>query len=126
MDNREIVMLKSAKTLAEWNALFDARQKRDFSKEAANARHEAFGDDPQAIPAGSYCHGPSTQEPQEGTDMPVIRSNTCPFWARVDRGEGEYSGWCAKIKGDDDSSLLWDQCKECGINDDVRIEDLEA
>ena len=59
------------------------------------------------IPDGCYCHG-------------------CIFWERIPDREPMEDGWCLYLnKGDlefyeEDNwlSLLWDQCKECGINDE--------
>jgi len=47
----------------------------------------------------------------------------CPYWDQVDDKEDQEKGYCWFLeKGDyDDPSafnLLWDQCKECGKNDD--------
>ena len=84
--------------------------------------------DESVIPKGCYCYS---------------ADYVCPYWKiKKDRPE-QYNGWCdflkkgdlelAKdmlledvrtgevIKGDElpiPVSLLWDQCKECGINED--------
>jgi hypothetical protein len=61
------------------------------------------------VPMGDYCYD---------------KNGTCPFWSRFD---GIYprqsNGYCSLIERGDwmdrDSGgtfLLWDQCKECGIN----------
>lgn len=59
------------------------------------------------IPEGCYCHG-------------------CPFWGRIPDREPMEDGYCHYLKKGDlefyeeDNwlSLLWDMCKECGINDE--------
>lgn len=52
------------------------------------------------IPRGIYCYD---------------ENGTCPYWRKV----GE-NGFCDYMElGDEnlDIGLLWDQCKECGINE---------
>ncbi len=87
------------------------------------------------IPKGPYCYSGSRGR------------GKCPFWSISSEYPNQYNGYCAFLgKGDwnlgmDDPifghkpstgerwmtpksdvpipiNLLWDQCKECGINDD--------
>jgi hypothetical protein len=68
------------------------------------------------IPPGLYCYhlisGPD--------EKMCFKTLVCPYWGkRLDKPEQE-SGYCHFLgKGDwekDGTFLLWDQCKECGIN----------
>ena len=93
--------------------------------------------DESLIPKGQYCY---TYE--DGKFKP------CPYWDTVDDAPSQYNGYCHFLeKGDleietemvfiDEKtgeksmgnelpfpcSLLWDQCKECGINNDIDEED---
>ena len=62
------------------------------------------------IPEGPYCYGPN---------------GVCPFWSRwEDQYPHQSNGYCSLLERGDwmdsengGTSLLWDQCKECGIND---------
>lgn len=80
------------------------------------------------IPKGCYCYD---------------ENGTCPYWDKIEGAPKQYNGYCwyleqgdMEILAEDDFteqntgevrkgkdlpfpvSLLWDQCKECGINDD--------
>lgn len=79
--------------------------------------------DTSVIPKGTYCY---TRDGKGGT-------TSCPYlFSRpsmlLDPAHGEQeSGYCAFLqKGDwmdkDGTMLLWDACKECGINDDLEEE----
>ena len=84
------------------------------------------------IPKGSYCYT------YEGDDFKI-----CPYWDTIEGAPKQYNGYCHYLeKGDIDleqkmeflntktnetvmgvdlpfpCSLLWDQCKECGINNE--------
>jgi hypothetical protein len=63
--------------------------------------------DASVIPAGLYCYDDE---------------HVCRYWSlRADRPH-QANGFCAYLgKGDVElgaGSLLWDQCKECGVNDE--------
>jgi hypothetical protein len=69
------------------------------------------------IPNGTYCHGP---RPKKGS--------LCPFWDRDEGREHQENGFCHLLNEGDwmmpgGWGLLWDQCKECGINDEWEDED---
>jgi len=58
------------------------------------------------IPIGPYCYN----------------NKICPYWYRAEDGVDQAYGYCSYLhKGDwmkDGTMLLWDQVKECGVNDD--------
>ncbi len=77
---------------------------------------KAFRDNDGAtsiIPEGMYCYG---------------KDGRCPYWAISENHEEQENGYCAFLKEgdwqDEGCSLLWDQVKECGINNDSD-EDIE-
>jgi len=88
-----------------------------------------------AIPPGPYCYY-------------SYKGPTCPFWDKDDSKPYQENGYCHYLqRGDWENndekeyinvktgekqtanqiglplSLLWDQCKECGINDDIDEDD---
>jgi hypothetical protein len=58
------------------------------------------------IPEGIYCYD---------------KNGLCPFWDKDETKPEDESGYCHYLgEGDwecEHISLLWDQVKECGIND---------
>lgn len=62
---------------------------------------------PTVIPFGYYCYD---------------KTGNCPYIDNAANKDEQQSGFCWFLnKGDweeDGTFLLWDQCKECGINDD--------
>lgn len=90
--------------------------------EAANARHAELNGDTSVIPTGPYCYnitGPSYEDEAGNIRIPA---KTCPYWASKLLEDGDKVGYCAHLKcADDDEEpgwgLLFDQVKECGIND---------
>lgn len=82
------------------------------------------------IPQGLYCYQPG-QVVTDQNGMPQMKVELCPYWAIDPNKMDQQNGYCALIKatqdeGDDDGlSLLWDQVKECGINDDLEDEDFD-
>lgn len=78
-------------------------------------KHGRFTEEPDinAIPEGPYCYGPNWEP--------------CPYWSKSPFHPYQENGYCALLgKGDWEleGGLLWDQCKECGIKDDIREGDL--
>jgi hypothetical protein len=75
----------------------------------------------EAIPRGIYCY----RLLEAKLDTLVIES--CPYWDRDEEREKQNCGYCHYLKQGDwmteHLSLLWDQCKECKINDDDEDED---
>lgn len=61
----------------------------------------------KVIPKGGYCYD---------------ENGKCPFWDTMPSMDKQSCGYCHWLqKGDweeDGTFLLWDQCKECGVNDD--------
>ena len=65
------------------------------------------------IPKGIYCYNVISI-----TNEGKIHAKTCPFWFL----RTKEVGYCSLLKKSDDDldsfGLLWDQVKECGINDE--------
>jgi len=63
------------------------------------------------IPQGSYCY-------TRGANGEFL---LCPFWSRVESQSEQQNGFCHYLKVGDwqhpGIGLLWDQCKECGVNE---------
>jgi hypothetical protein len=62
-----------------------------------------------SIPLGHYCYTIIGHSPGK------IKVKICPFWRKMNKGAyctymRTYANW------GDTSNLIWDQCKECGIN----------
>jgi hypothetical protein len=67
--------------------------------------------DTECIPTGSYCHGKDDQP-------------RCPYWAVAEDMPHQMDGYCKYLERGDweleaGHSLLWDQCKACGIKDNT-------
>ena len=58
------------------------------------------------IPKGCYCYD---------------ENGLCPFWDKMESMPEQQNGYCHWLQSgdfeEDGTMLLWDQCKECGIND---------
>lgn len=90
--------------------------------------------DKTLIPEGPYCYT------YDDNDVYIL----CPYWRRIPERPEQYDGFCdylekgdielskemifmdmqtnEEVMGDDlpfPAGLLWDQCKECGINDRI-------
>jgi len=69
--------------------------------------------DTSFIPHGIYCY---TWLRSGGTEV-------CPYWSKHDDKPHQMNGYCSYLErgdwGGQSLSLLWDQCKECGINEDL-------
>jgi hypothetical protein len=77
--------------------------------------------DTSIIPHGIYCYshtGNTVDIPGWGQ---VPETKVCPYWSVRDDQPEQENGYCAYLEVGDWEvpwiSLLWDQCKECGIND---------
>lgn len=57
--------------------------------------------DKYKIPNGIYCYD---------------ENGTCPYWQK--RNGKVYCAFLEKDEDELDSLILWDQCKECGVNDE--------
>jgi hypothetical protein len=68
------------------------------------------------IPEGEYCYSVKTHE--DG----FVERKTCPFWDKILDFPKQNNGYCHfRKQGDWQGSgigMLWDQCKECGLNID--------
>lgn len=57
------------------------------------------------------------------------RMNVCPYWEMLNEVDenGEYICYCKYLKSksyvQDSGNLIWDMCKECGINDEWEEEE---
>jgi hypothetical protein len=77
------------------------------------------------IPPGVYCYRGSEllENERDANGFPkLLKKNVCPWWSihrdqpEQENGHCEYLGY-----GDwevDGLSLLWDSCKECGVNNE--------
>lgn len=93
------------------------------------ARYQARWNAARAVvPVGSHCYtitGVTTRE----DGMPVIATKVCPYWKYRGDQPDKRTGYCRLLRAGDATQgrdargnprgtfLLWDQCKECGIND---------
>jgi hypothetical protein len=77
--------------------------------------------DARLIPHGPYCYE-WIIDPIPLKNHNVLLWRVCPYARNKLTAEEQNFGYCIYLdKGDfdeDGTSLLWDQCKECGINDD--------
>lgn len=95
----------------------------DTSPKAADARFKANDGDESVIPAGSYCYTPIRMIEEPGRP-PRMKIKHCPYWGHDFDKPRQQTGYCALLgQGDWDPDpngpfLLWDQVKECGLNDD--------
>lgn len=81
--------------------------------------------DPDAlakIPQGPYCYHGWVETPNidvNGVSHGKVKA--CPFWGMDERKPRQMNGYCTYLGYGDwerkGSGLLWDACKECGIND---------
>jgi hypothetical protein len=84
----------------------------------ADTRHAELKGDESVIPKGLYCYDVIGHIPATEDQPPRRQIKPCPYWGKDDAGHG----YCAKLQasdGDPDGTmLLFDQVKECGINDE--------
>jgi hypothetical protein len=70
--------------------------------------------DETKIPKGGYCYNVIKFEKGK------IKIKLCPYWRKIENKPEQADGYCIFLeKGDfqeNGTSLLWDQCKECGKN----------
>jgi hypothetical protein len=95
----------------------------DRTPEAADARHAELKGDESVIPMGDYCYTVTGFTPASEGKPPRMQIKHCPYWAM----NGHQDGYCAKLKCSDSDPngtlLLFDQTKECGINEHTEEED---
>lgn len=83
------------------------------------------------IPQGMYCYtrvpDPEGDARRAATGIPYIpgRYVMCPFWEQRADKPSDQNGYCRAMKAGDwmghpnGTMLLFDQCKECGVNDGI-------
>ena len=73
------------------------------------------------VPKGDYCYKLKKIKYDKERSLPFMQIKTCPYWTFDKRYLDEGVGYCKYLKvGDKDENsqgLLWDQVKECGINE---------
>jgi hypothetical protein len=69
--------------------------------------------DTSVIPIGSYCYTPIEVEGDH------YKIKICPYWSRDNEKEEQMNGCCSflGISDHENGTLLWDQIKECGVNE---------
>jgi hypothetical protein len=85
--------------------------------------------DTSVIPKGCYCYEHTGRmktvfHEEIGQHIEVPEIKCCPYWSKRRDKPYQENGYCSYLEsGDWDEpsaiSLLWDQVKECGINDDI-------
>ena len=82
--------------------------------------------DESLIPEGVYCYeilGP-------GSSPGSLHVKNCPYWDRDDAQLSQEDGYCHFLERSDwedtGMGMLWDQCKECGINNALEDDELEG
>jgi hypothetical protein len=92
------------------------------SVEAANQRAAELKRSENVIPEGLYCYKRITDMDVRQDGNPVFKTDVCPYWGSDPTKDEQESGYCAYLKSGDWESglgLLWDLCKECGINENL-------
>lgn len=84
------------------------------------------------IPTGSYCYSliPRDQSPEKSkvTHSPMPAILRCKFYKTLKSKPDQRNGYCRLLKAGDwmphphGTMLLWDGCKECGINTEISDE----
>ena len=79
--------------------------------------------DTSMIPEGPYCYTGLSY------DKGVYHTKVCPYFDHIIASDSQSDGYCHYIEeGDsnldgsdnlDGCGLLWDQCKSCGVNDEI-------
>lgn len=87
-----------------------SRNRTSNHKAFAKGYELIYGKSKEVIPEGLYCYERISEN----------KIKLCPHW-RINKDKPEQmNGYCSFLKKGDWEmgalSLLWDQCKECGIN----------
>lgn len=98
--------------------------------EAANARAAELKGSQEAIPPGLYCYRPLGKGYEDSNGNFRYPVEMCPYWATDPSKPEQENGYCAFLKmadWEDNGGIthLWDQVKECGINDDLEDDEEE-
>ena len=85
--------------------------------------------DTSVIPVGMYCYGVPKSDYEAMFDKENHRidltgkSKICPYWSLNQEHPHQLNGYCGFLgEGDweqEGFGLLWDQCKECGVDRDA-------
>jgi hypothetical protein len=96
---------------ADPDSIFEDLNDRGLSQATLN-----ISDAIQLIPHGDYCYS-SLGVDSQGKQ----RIKCCPFWDKIESFPDQSNGYCHFRKRGDFQDLgfglLWDQCKECGVNE---------
>ena len=66
--------------------------------------------DTTLIPEGDYCYKYIETPSKKNNWRSKVK--VCPYWHSIEDGASAY----CDVLQTEDCILLWDQCKECGIN----------
>lgn len=74
------------------------------------------------IPKGCYCYENFRDSGRRNANgFPIFNMDICPYWDRNEDYPEQMNGYCWYMEmgdwEDGGGGLLWDQIKECGIND---------
>jgi len=74
------------------------------------------------IPQGCYCYNNLRDSGRKtGNNIPIFDVDVCPYWDIDEDQPEQMNGYCWFMEygdwEDGGGGLLWDSCKECGIND---------
>lgn len=103
---------------------------------ARQRRHERLIETArQIVPQGPYCYTLADVAYPDGIGKPPrIKHAACPFYRKRTDWPEQADGYCRFLKAGDSTKgrdrngnprstmLLWDQVKECGVNDDLELE----
>jgi len=83
----------------------------DISKPWETCGRCGWQKDRTVIPIGYYCYTYKSYRKKEGFYL-------CPYWSTREDKPNHENGYCSYLEyGDwEGLSMLWDECKECGIN----------
>jgi hypothetical protein len=77
--------------------------------------------DTSVIPEGPYCYNILSGWKRKPDGTPYYETSMCPYWSLRSDKPNQMNGYCSFLeKGDwqdDGTMLLWDQVKECQINE---------
>lgn len=95
--------------------------------EAADARAAELKGDVAVIPPGPYCYRPKGRGYHGEDGRFVYPIDPCPYWAMAEDKPYQANGYCAFLKAGDwmekGTWFLFDQVKECGVNNDVEFDE---
>ncbi len=102
---------------------------RKCYKELLDLTAKMKAKDTSIIPEGPYCYIGLSYE------KGVLHTKVCPYFDHIEKGGSQSDGYChfleegdSHLDGSDNMEgcgLLWDQCKCCGINDEINESDIK-